>query len=221
MPSPNTCMNSCYTDPWNPNCSCDLEPCDMYIFVNNIWFTKDNDMYWDDPGYINFSISWLRSSRPDSYVLPVGSYGRTNCGSSPSPTDVYQGTLGDFRIVLDTCNGLWGQEVQIGTDGETIQFGENPEHLNGLIVTRVRSPWLNPGGYIYDYDNIGPDSLNPNGIFGGVNYELTQRNKCASVVIGGRTTIGQGDVDVGVFAGEDLAEVRAKFHCGETGGFDT
>jgi hypothetical protein len=191
----------------------------MYIFVNNIWFTKDNDSYWEDPGYINFSISWLRSNRPDNFMPSNGV-----CNGEPSPTNVYQGTLGDFRIVLDTCNGLWGQEVQIGSNGETVTFGGpgRETDLNSLIVTRVRSPWLNTAGYIYDYDNIGSNSLNINGIYGGINNELTERNHCASSVISGRTTYGApDDGEEGFLSGEIIAEVRAKFHGGATGGFDT
>lgn len=214
-------MNSCYTDPWNPVCSCDLEPCDLYIFVNNIWFTTDNDDYWDEPGYINFSISWLRSRREDGFVPPEGSPGRLMCGDGPSPTDRYQGNMGDFKIVLDSCNNLIGQQVQIGTDGETITFGGEGREtdVNGLIITRVKSQWGNPNGYIYDYDNIGPDSHLQNGIFGGVNYELMPRGVCASSIISGRTTTEVESNEV--IDGDVLVEVRAKYHGGFTGGFDT
>ena len=213
MPSPNTCMNSCYTDPMNPNCSCDIEPCDLYTFVSNIWFTKDNDDHWDDPGYINFSIASIRSTRPDDFIPSNGV-----CGSTPSPTNVYQGNIGDFRIVLDATSGLWGQTVNVGTDGDQVTYGDDPSHINGLIITRVRSAWGNPAGMIFDYDNIGPSSLEPNGIFGGINYELSQRGKIASSVIAGRSTIG---TSTGIIPGEILAEVRAKFHGGSSGGFDT
>ena len=43
-PAPQTCLTSCFTDPNNAQCSCDIHPCDFYVFVNNIWLNSGTDL---------------------------------------------------------------------------------------------------------------------------------------------------------------------------------
>ena len=93
--------------------------------------------------------------------------------------------------------------------------------INSLIITRVLPNWTNSGGYVMSYDNISPNSIEATGIYGGVNNQLIPDGYCASAVIAGQSQRGLAGDAEGSVPGDVLAQVRAKFHGGSTGGFDT
>ena len=95
--------------------------------------------------------------------------------------------------------------------------------VNSLVIDRVSRAWGEEQNYHYDYHNIAPHSVAPTGDYMGINQVLNDMTNnafpsLASAVLLGESKFGlYGDS----YQYDVLAEVRAKFHGGTTGGFDT